>query len=106
MKMVINEFAERVPKEDILNQNSWYLNHFPVLRPEKSTPCRIVWNSTAKYNGFSLNDGLHKGPDLLNNLFQVLLAWRNRKIAIVGDIRKMFNQIQIAAPDRVYHRFL
>ena len=99
MKIIINEFAEKVPKEDILNQNSWNLNHFPVLRPEKSTPCRIVWNSAAKYNGFSFNDGLHKGPDLLNNLFQVLLAWCNRKIAIVGNIRKMFNQIEIATPD-------
>ena len=46
-----------------------------------------------------------KGPNLLNS-FCVLLAWRQDLVAITGDIKKMFNQIQITAEDRVYHRFL
>ena len=95
MNQIIKEFAEPVPEEEVSRQNGWYLNHFPVLSPGKSTSCRIVWNSAAKYNRFSLNDGLHKGPDLLNNLFHVLIAWRNNTIAIAGDIRKMFNQIEM-----------
>ena len=106
MSQIIKEFAEPVPEEEISRQNGWYLNHFPVLSPGKSTSCRIAWNSAAKYNGFSLNDGLHKGPDLLNNLFHVLIAWRNNTIAIAGDIRKMFNQIKMKPADRIYHRFL
>ena len=63
MNQIIKEFAEPVPEEEISRENGWYLNHFPVLSPGRSTSCRIVWNSVAKYNGFSLNDGFHKGPD-------------------------------------------
>ena len=82
------------------------INHFPIIRPGKSTSCRIVWNSAAVYKGWSLNDGLFKGPDLLNNLFCVLLAWPQNTVAMTVDIRKMFNQVQIAPEDRLYHRFL
>ena len=106
MKLILDEYAEPVSPNDIANRKGWYINHFPVLRPGKSTSCRIVWNSAAVYKGVSLNDGLFKGPDLLNNLFCVLLAWRQHAIAITGDIRKMFNQIQLASDDRKYHRFL
>ena len=76
------------------------------MSPGKSTSCRIVWNAAAVYKGWSLNDGLFKGPALLNNLFCVLLAWRQNAVAMTGDIRKMFNQVQIAPEDRLYHRFL
>ena len=106
MKSIIDTYAERVSPEDIINEKGWYLDHFPVIRPGKSTACRIVWNAASLYDGVSLNDGLCKGPDLLNNLFQVLIAWRANNIALVGDIKKMFNQIQISLTDRVYHRFL
>ena len=106
MSTIISEFAEPVPEEDVAQRRGWYLNHFPVLRPGKSTSCRVVWNSAAVYDGLALNDGLFEGPDLLNNLFMVLVARRSEKSAMVGDIRKMFNQVQLAVPDRAYHRFL
>ena len=102
MSTIISEFAEPVP-EDVAQRRGWYLNHFPVLRPGKSTSCHVVWNSAAVYDGLALNDGLFKGPDLLNNLFIILVAWRSEKSAMVGDIRKMFNQVQLAVPDRAYH---
>ena len=58
------------------------------MRPGKSTACRIVWNAASLYDRISLNEGLCKGPDLLDNLFQVLIAWRANNIALVGDIKK------------------
>ena len=106
MKLILDEYAEPVPQSDINNKKGWYINHFPVMRPGKSTSCRIVWNSATVYKGLPLNDGLFKGPDLLNSLFCVFLAWRQDLVAITGGIKKMFNQIQISAEDRVYHRFL
>ena len=106
MNLIISECAEPVPTTEIEKKLGWYLNHFPVLRPGKSTSCRIVWNSAAIYEGLALNDGLHKGPDLLNNLFTILCIWRQNPTALVGDIKKMFNQVQIAVQDRAYHRFL
>ena len=106
MNRILDEFVEPVSESDQKNENAWYLDHFPVIRSSKTTPCRIVWNSAALHNGVALNDGLSKGPDLLNSLFLVLLAWRQNPIALAGDIKKMFNQVQIAPHDRAYHRFL
>ena len=60
MEKILNEFAEAVPDSNLKDEDSWYLDHFPVLRSDKTTPCRIVWNSAAVYDGFALNDGLRK----------------------------------------------
>ncbi|XP_062714235.1 uncharacterized protein LOC134291008 [Aedes albopictus] len=49
---------------------------------------------------------LLKGPDLLTSLFAVLLRFRQRSIAVCGDIREMFHQIQIIPQDKQYQRFL
>ena len=54
----------------------------------------------------SLNDGFHKGPDLLNSLVSCLLAWRRDRVAIVGDVKKMFNQIEFDECDQIFHRFV
>ena len=106
MEKILNEFAETVPDSNLKDEDSWYLDHFPVLRSDKTTPCRIVWNSAAVYDGLALNDGLRKGPDLLNSLFLTLISRRLSPIAVMGDIKKMFNQVQITTLDRAYHRFL
>ena len=82
------------------------MSHFPVLKLGKSTTCRIVWNSTAASDGLVLNSSFHKSPDLLNNLFSILLSWRKSEIAIVGDIKKTIYQIQLKPIDRIYDRIL
>ena len=106
MEKILNQFAEAVPYSNLKDEDSWYLDHFPVLLSDKTTPCRIVWNSATVYDGLALNDGLRKGPDLLNSLFFILILWRLSPIAVMGDIKKMFNQVQITTLDRAYHRFL
>ena len=63
-----------------------YVSHHAVVRPEKkSTPIRIVFNSSATFKGHCLNDYWHKGPDLLNNLFGVLLRFREHEVALCAD---------------------
>lgn len=64
-----------------------------------------MWNSAKIFSGVCLNDGLEKGPDLINNLFLVLIRWRKSEFAILGDIKCMFNQIAIAPEDRPYFSF-
>ena len=88
MQLILDEYTEPVPRTDVIDKKDWYINHFPFLRPGKSTSCRIVWNSAALYKGVSLNNGLFKGPNLLNSSFYVLLAWRQEPIGIIGDIYK------------------
>jgi hypothetical protein len=102
-------FARKLTENEI---KEWkgpvhYISHHAVLRPEKkSTPVRIVFNSSASFNGHCLNDYWHKGPDLLNNLFGVLLRFRENAVAVFGDIAKMYHMIGITPPDQHVHRFL
>ena len=73
-----------------------YLSHHEVIKPEStSTPCRIVFNSSAKCNGQSLNDYWAKGPDLMNNLLGIMIRLREGQVAFAGDIRKMYHAIKM-----------
>ena len=103
MKRIIKEYAEEVPVEELMRESAWYLQHFVV---ENKTKLRIVWNAAANYQGQCLNKGLEKGPNLLSNLLHVLLNFRRKRVAIQGDINKMFNQVEIHPQDRDYHRFV
>ena len=93
--------------EEANDGRGWYLEHHAAYREHKaSTKVRIVWNAAAQFQGVLLNDAFHKVPDLLNSLMSCLLAWRRDRVALVGDVRKMFNQIEVAASDQIYHRFV
>ena len=84
-----------------------YIAHHEVVRPDKkSTPVRIVFNSSARYKGHCLNDCWIKGPDLLNNMLGVILRFREQPVAVSGDISKMYHRIGIPEEDQHVHRFL
>ncbi|KAJ8033781.1 hypothetical protein HOLleu_24140 [Holothuria leucospilota] len=71
-----------------------YIAHHAFRKPESdSTPLRIVFNSSANYKGNVLNDYWAKGPDLNNQLIAVLMRFRKERVALVGDIRKMYHSV-------------
>ena len=62
--MVQREAARILESQELKSYKDpvFYLSHHAVLNPNsKSTPCRIVFNSSAKFKGCSLNDCLAKG---------------------------------------------
>ena len=69
-------------------------------------PVRIVFNSSAAFQGHKLNEYWMKGPDLLNDLFGVPLRFRENQVAFIGDISKMYHRIRIPEMDQHVHRFL
>ena len=69
-------------------------------------PVHIVFNSSSMFQGHKLNDYWMKGPDLMNNLFSVVLRFREREGAVVGDISKMCHCILMPERDQQVHRFL
>ena len=80
---------------------AWYLPHFPIVRMDKpSTKVRIVFDCSAKCDGVSLNDVIHSGPKLQNDLFNVLIRFRRNPIVLVCDIWEMYLQIKINEKDR------
>ena len=101
--------ARRVTEEELRNfpGQKYFLTHLAVLKEgSKTTPLRIVFNSSASHLGLSLNDCLLKGPSLLNSLFGVLLRHRQHRYAFVGDLAKMFHSIDIPLEDQMMHLFL
>lgn len=108
--MVDRKVARKLTNSEI---SSWkgpcfYLSTLAVSNPRsKTTPVRMVFNSSQVFQGVSLNSALAKGPDAyLNNLLGLLLRWREEEIAMLGDIRKMFNSVHINVLEQHCHRFL
>jgi len=87
---------------------TFYISHLAVVNAwSHSTPVRIVFNSSQVCQGTSLNSCLAKGQVCyMNNLIGILLRWREEQVALVGDIRKMFNSIHLMALEQHCHWFL
>ncbi|GFX95741.1 DUF1758 domain-containing protein [Trichonephila clavipes] len=84
----------------------FYLPHFGVVREQsETTKLRVVFDAFAKTDSnLSLNDILHTGPKLQNELFNILLKFRCHRIALTGDIKKMFRQILVNEDDVKFQR--
>ena len=108
--MIDRQVARKLSMEEIANWPGpvFYISHLAVISPKSSsTPIRIVFNSSQQEKGISLNNCLAKGPDTYaNTVVGLLLRWRKEKIAIVGDIKKMFHSILLSDRDAHCHRFL
>ncbi|XP_055605435.1 uncharacterized protein LOC129753627 [Uranotaenia lowii] len=96
-------YARKLTGPELLETpNTWYLPHFSVCSAKKF---RLVMDAKAKSNGFSLNDLLLKGPDLVPPLIAVLMRGRRNKIAFMADIQEMFHQVRIRPEDQNSQRF-
>ena len=103
--MIEKGFMERVPNSELKTKpgKCWYLAHHHVYHRVKKK-IRVVLNCSLKYNGLSLNDCLMQGPDLTNNLFGVLVRFRQYPIAVMADIEKMFYQVKVPYDQRDFLR--
>ena len=109
MIMVKQGVAERLRTSETQEYNGpiYYLSHQEVMMPDSdSTLHSIVINSSARYMNNILKDYRAKGPDLLNNLLGFLISFKVNKVAIVGDISKMYHTLKIYVLDQQTHRFL
>ena len=85
--------------------NTWYLPHHGVYQEIKQK-MRIVFDCSASYRGYTLNNELLQGPDLTNQLVGVLLRFRMHNVPIMADIEAMFHQVRIPEEQRSFLRFL
>ena len=84
-----------------------YIPHFPVFKEDRAmTKMRIVYDASAATKAPSLNDCLHSGPNLMQDLMAILLRFRAHQTAFTADIEKAFLQIEINVADRDATRFL
>ncbi|XP_062416584.1 uncharacterized protein LOC119218794 [Pungitius pungitius] len=107
--MVERGAAVNLMKEELMSWTGpvWYVSHLIAPNPHSvTTPVRLVWNSSQKFRGQSLNDLLIKGPDVLNDIRAVLLRFRQGAFAALGDIKKMYNSVWLEDQEVHLHRFL
>ena len=107
--MIHRGVAKKLTYEDLESYDGpiHYILHHEVLKPDsKSTPVRIVFNSSANYMGHTLNEYWAKGPNLLNNLLGILVRFRENEVAMIGDIKKMYHSVKIGTVEQHTHRFL
>ncbi|XP_040197695.1 uncharacterized protein LOC120930586 [Rana temporaria] len=104
-KILDNLHAEPAPdlKE---GEECWYLPSFGVYHPRKPGQIRIVFDSSAQFQGTSLNNVLLTGPNLTNNLVGVLMRFRKEPIAVTVDVQQMFHCFIVKEDHRNYLRFL
>ncbi|XP_076679541.1 uncharacterized protein LOC143374875 [Andrena cerasifolii] len=86
----------------------YYLPHHGVIRVSSTTTkLRVVFNASCKTtSGLSLNDLVHKGPNLLPEIFDILLRWRLHAVVFSADIEKMYRQIRVHTDDCDFQRIL
>lgn len=99
-------YAKKLNPDQKFLKSCWYLPIFLVTNPNKPEKIRLVWDAAAKVGNVSLNHLLLKGPDLLSSLPGILCRFRQRQVAITGDISEMFHQIKIRSDDTPFQRFL
>ena len=90
-------------EENKKNNPRWYL---PLLVVEKGLKTRICHDACAAVKGTCLNDLLLGGPNLINSMSFILLAFREKKIAFMMDIASFFHRVLNNENDANVFRFL
>lgn len=105
--LLLNRMSE-IDKEVNTEIEKFYLPHQAVIRKDKlTTKIRVVFYGSAKSsNGNLLNDKLLPGPNLQNDLIDILLRFRGHQVVITGDIAMMYRQILVNEKDRALQRIL
>ena len=90
-------------KEDV----GYFNPHFPVVREGKATSkVHPVMDATNNGGRKSLNDAVHIGPKVINDLSTVLMHFREFPVVVCADIREMYLQIELRPEDKPYHKIL
>ncbi|KAL7307639.1 hypothetical protein TKK_0000326 [Trichogramma kaykai] len=80
-----------------------YLPHHAVVDKKLC----VVFNASQKVaNNKSLNDFMHTGPKLQQDISTILLRWRLGQYAFTADIVKMYRQIYVREEDVAWQRIL
>nr|XP_034174839.1 uncharacterized protein LOC117601764 [Osmia lignaria] len=91
----------RLINDSITSPFQYFLPHHGVLKlGSTTTALRVVFNgSSPTSSGYSLNDLLHTGPNLMLNIADLLIWIRRYKHLFATDVTKMYRQIKVHPDD-------
>ncbi|XP_062585397.1 uncharacterized protein LOC134247072 [Saccostrea cucullata] len=104
-KVLDSGAAEEAPSSSESDSPCWYLPLFGVQNPKKPGQVRGVFDSSAVFEGTSLNGMLMSGPDMVNSLLGILLRFRKNEVAMTADIEQMFYRFRVNEKHRDFLRF-
>jgi DNA segregation ATPase FtsK/SpoIIIE-like protein len=91
------------------SKRTWYTPHSCVFNTNK-VPVKLRWilDLAAEVQGISVNTELLKGPDIYVSIIAMICQFRERPIAVTGDIKEMFLRVKLRKEDhqslRLYWR--
>ena len=112
---VVKEYLELAharpctPEESAMASREVYYMPMHSVRKVSSTTTklRVVFDASAKTtSGLSYNDTLAVGPMLHMTLDKILMRFRMYRVALTGDVQKMYREILLAPSDQNFHRFV
>ncbi|GFV73427.1 uncharacterized protein TNCV_3389431 [Trichonephila clavipes] len=101
-KDFIHEYEQLGHMKEVVAENdnseiAYYMPHHGILRPEKSTTkLRVVFNATnSTNNGLSLNCIQYNGGLAQNDLFTIMIKFREHPYAFTAVVKMMYRMILI-----------
>lgn len=90
------------------NHSGYFIPHHGILKLQNvTTKFRVVFDASSRTeNKLSLNECLHTGPKIQQDLFDILLRFRMHRYVFCADIRMMFRQINIDEDHFNYQKIL
>ncbi|CAG9129851.1 unnamed protein product [Plutella xylostella] len=90
----ITENTINVPQD---NKVSYYIPHHGLFQPK----CRVVFDAgAASTSGKSFNDIQKIGPTVQDDLFSILVRFRQHKYVVTADVEKMYRAIEVNPSQR------
>ncbi len=90
----------------MVTRNVGIYHSLAFIIPKKKKKIRVVFDSSAQFQGLSLNSVLLTGPNLNNSLLGVLIRFRKEPVAVTVYIQQMFHCFTVKEDHRDYLRFL
>ena len=78
--------VEQISAEHNEREGKCFIPVFPIKNKKKNNKKRLVFDSSTRHRGTSLNDCLMKGPDIKNRIVGVLTRFRSHTVGFVADI--------------------
>lgn len=94
---------------NLLNSNiCYYMPHHGVMRDDSlTTKLRVVFDASAPTTtGYSLNHLQLVGPTIQQDLFSILLRFRQHTFVVSADVEKMYRQVLIKSHQLPLQRIL
>lgn len=88
--------------------SGYFLPHHAVFKDTSTTTkIRVVFDGSAKSsNGKSLNDISLAGPVVQSDLFSIVIRFRTHNFVLIGDVEKMYRQVNVAPEDRHFQKII